>query len=658
MRLLKYATMALAALVVLAVLAALALWMSFDPNDYKAQIQRKVREQTGRELSLPGKISLSVFPDIALEFGPALLGNAPGFGAEPMLQLQRVRLSVRLRPLFAKRLEVSGVEIIRPEILLQVDKTGRDNWTDIGEKFSGRTRTDAGNAGTPLDVRIAGLKIADGSLDYVDARTGSTTSVTRLNLTTGELAGNQVYRVNAPLLEMLVSGSGLPKGGVPLTLRSPSLDMDPAQQTLDWPGLQADLAGAKLEVAITGRRLFDEPQLSGTLALAELSPREWLPKFGIVLPVTSDAAVFSRFALSAGFAANSHRVTLSSIDAHLDESTLTGSAGITDLESMAMQFDLLVNRFNADRYLAPASPAVAAKRPAVAKPAPPVQMPVEMLLALNLRGAVRIAEATFAGVKFSGMRVGLEAARGRVHLAPLEAGLYGGQYRGDISIDATALPRISFNEQVTGVDFAPLAKDWLETNRLSGRGSLSVKASASGKDSSALLRTLTGKLALKVDNGAIEGIDLLHEIRRARALLKKQDLPVRSGAARTPFSQLGATAGILNGVFSTSDLVAATQVLRVNGKGSADLPAGRIDMRLDVTLLQSGLGETAADLADASGLVIPVQVSGALSDPTIRPDVGAMAKTVLQQKVDEKKKELEQKLREQLGDKLKDLFGR
>ncbi|WP_159310771.1 AsmA family protein, partial [Klebsiella pneumoniae] len=82
---------------------------------------------SGRELSLPGKISLSLFPDIALEFGPAMLGNAAGFGSEPMLQLERVRLGVKLRPLFAKRVEVSRAEVTRPAIRLQVDKDGRDN---------------------------------------------------------------------------------------------------------------------------------------------------------------------------------------------------------------------------------------------------------------------------------------------------------------------------------------------------------------------------------------------------------------------------------------------------------------------------------------------------------------------------------------------------
>ena len=700
MKLLKYSAIAVGALLGLAVLAVGVLLLVFDPNDYKGRVQDAVRAQTGRELSLPGKISLSVFPDIALQFGPAMLGNAAGFGSEPMLRVERVRLGVKLRPLFARRVEISSVEVIRPDIRLQVDRSGRDNWSDINQHMQKSAETPAGTESTPLTVQIAGVKIQDGSLRYADARDGSVTSLGKLDVTTGALDGGrpvklelgfnyaqsqtkqpaaqalsadvrvrstllaeldtQRFHLDSPQIDVTARGGGFPAAGLKMALRSAALDLDLKQQTLDWPALQADIGGAMLNASLKARSVVDAPQFSGTLALSELSPRDWMPKFGITPPVTADAAVLKRFSLRSEFSGSTKSISLGKLDAKLDDSSLTGSAAITDLDSMAMQFDLQVDRINADRYLAPAPPKPAGARPPAAArtQSVPVEMPVDLLRALNMRGSLRVTQAVFAGVQFSGMRATVDAARGKVHFAPLEAGLYGGQYKGDINIDASGVPRVSFNDQVSNVDFAPLAKDWLDTTKLSGRGNFALKATASGKDSDALLRTLAGNLVLKVDNGAIEGIDVLYEIRRARALLKKQDIPARSGPARTAFSQLSGTANIVNGVFTTNDLVGATQVMRVNGKGSADLPAGQVDMRLDASILKAAEGrDLAPDLADAAGLVIPVRVTGALSDPSIRPDVSAVAKAVLQQKVDEKKQELEQKLREQLGDKLKGLLG-
>ena len=75
MRILKYLGLALAAVIALVAVLLLAVVLFVHPNDYKDRIARAVKESTGRELTLAGDIKLSVFPWIALELGPAQLGN-------------------------------------------------------------------------------------------------------------------------------------------------------------------------------------------------------------------------------------------------------------------------------------------------------------------------------------------------------------------------------------------------------------------------------------------------------------------------------------------------------------------------------------------------------------------------------------------------------
>ena len=91
--------MVIGGLVALVALGLVAIWLFFDPNDYKDRITAAVRESTGRTLSLPGKLKLSVFPWVAVETGEASLGNPEGFGDEPFLTLKRASLSVKLMPL-------------------------------------------------------------------------------------------------------------------------------------------------------------------------------------------------------------------------------------------------------------------------------------------------------------------------------------------------------------------------------------------------------------------------------------------------------------------------------------------------------------------------------------------------------------------------------
>src|SRR5580658_8878258 len=98
-------------IILLIVVGLLAVWALVNPNDYKGRIAAAVKESTGRELHLSGDIKLSVFPWIALELGPATLGNPEGFGEEPFLSFAHASVRVKLLPLLRKRLQVARVDI-------------------------------------------------------------------------------------------------------------------------------------------------------------------------------------------------------------------------------------------------------------------------------------------------------------------------------------------------------------------------------------------------------------------------------------------------------------------------------------------------------------------------------------------------------------------
>ena len=86
-RILKIALIVLGAVVALIVAAAIALPLFFDPNDYKDELAAAVQEKTGRELSIPGDIELSVFPWLGAKLGQTSLANAEGFGDQPFAEI-------------------------------------------------------------------------------------------------------------------------------------------------------------------------------------------------------------------------------------------------------------------------------------------------------------------------------------------------------------------------------------------------------------------------------------------------------------------------------------------------------------------------------------------------------------------------------------------
>src|SRR5690606_35795961 len=127
--------------------------------------------------------------------------------------------------------------------------------------------------------------------------------------------------------------------------------------------------------------------------------------------------------------------------------------------------------------------------------------------------------------------------KGQVRFSPIEASMYGGTHRGTIGIDATGkAARVSLDNQVSGVDFAPLFRDLFETDRISGNGTAAIKLAGTGRTTDDLMKTLDGTVSFKVADGAVNGVDLWYEIRRARAVLRRQEVPARSGTPRTEFT--------------------------------------------------------------------------------------------------------------------------
>src|SRR5262249_45232918 len=124
--------------------------------------------QTGRELALSGKLKLSVFPWLALETGPATLGDAPGFGPEPFVSIREARVGVRLWPLLGGRIEAGNVRLDGARIRLITDERGRNNWSDLGGKVE-ETPAPTTTRNQPMQLpTIAGLDIRDAAVTIED----------------------------------------------------------------------------------------------------------------------------------------------------------------------------------------------------------------------------------------------------------------------------------------------------------------------------------------------------------------------------------------------------------------------------------------------------------------------------------------------------------
>lgn len=467
---------------------------------------------------------------------------------------------------------------------------------------------------------------------------------------------NKRYTLTKPTIDVQWSGKQADAKAIPIALAIDLLRADLVAQTLQLNGLQARVADAQMHGALTGKEIIDAPQLTGRLTLVQLNLRDWMKQVGVAMPVTQDADVYKRLQFDGTVTMTASSAMLDNVTLKLDDTTAKGSVGVVDFASSALRFNLDIDRINADRYL---PPQVAAKDATVKTDEKPTPIPVDLLRTLNLRGDIKVAEAIFSGIRFSKLHLGINARDGVLRLNPSEASMYSGQYHGDIGLDATgAKARVTMDEHIAGIDFAPLFSDLFKSKRVSGKGSANLKINASGNDTREMLKALNGNLDFSVANGALEGADLWYEIRRARALIRQQPTPARSGPERTPFQSMRGTGVFINGVLSNDDLDVALQYLKVTGKGKADLVGKQLDYHLVATVLkipaENAQTEGMGEMADAQ---IPVIVTGSFDAPKVRPDIEGYLKGQARQRIDVEKKKLEDKVRNKLQDKLKGILG-
>jgi AsmA protein len=630
-----------AAIAVLLGGALLGVWLLVNPNQFKGRIAAAVKESTGRELQLTGDIKLSVFPWIALELGPATLGNPPGFSEEPFLSLAHASVRVKLLPLLSKRLEVARVDVDGLNVRLRKNAEGRGNWQEAD--LSAAVKADADHGAARSGAPLARLHVQHGRVSYEGM------TIENISLETGAAAAAQLVPVRATFdanrgiageqLSMTaqfdlsedaqalqwqlaaVNFSGtLTRGRADRPthweLSAPILQVNLAQQTLAVPAFAMSYAGAHVNGQVSATRILDDLSLTGSAILPPLVLREFAPRLGITLPTTRDAKALSALSASTDFAYGANAVSLSNMHVRLDDTALQGHIQFHTGEKGAIEFDLTADQIDLDRYRAPQG--------ATADPHSAADDAARSATPLDARGTFRLNAAHVARTDLSSLRINLVAEGNVIHLFPIEAQLDGGRYSGDITVDRRgAVPTLSVDEHLTGVDMARLLAGTAQKGRLSGRATLNLKATARGATVDAFLKTLSGHLEANLAQGALEGIDVAYEMGLARALIDKSAAPPRENTGHTPFEVFQTSAQIANGVAETHDLTIASSLLKVSGQGRANLSSKAIDFKLSA----------AVATAPARTTDIPLKVTGTYTDPTVRPDIEAVAKDQLKQKL-------------------------
>src|SRR6266404_1218283 len=157
---LRWIAIGLGGLVVVLILALAFM----DWNLFKHPIERVASAKSGRTVTIAGDLNVEIWswtPTVTLN--GLTLGNPPWEANRPMAKIERLEIRVKLLPLLKGDLILPRVALLKPDVYLHQDKSGRANWT-----FENKAPTNAPASGPTRLPVIRDLLIEDGKLTLAD----------------------------------------------------------------------------------------------------------------------------------------------------------------------------------------------------------------------------------------------------------------------------------------------------------------------------------------------------------------------------------------------------------------------------------------------------------------------------------------------------------
>jgi uncharacterized protein involved in outer membrane biogenesis len=386
-----------------------------------------------------------------------------------------------------------------------------------------------------------------------------------------------------------------------------------------------DKISAPLKMSLKGdlkaSDLFYQPAIKGKLKISRFSPRKLIRAMGKTPPKTADPKALSKASADFELDASARVLQMKELVLRVDNATIKGNASIKNFAKPKISIDLMVDKFNVDRYLPPrrkrkGKPKIKAlsKRKAAQKSRE--ELLFEPLRGLELSGKLRIGKTRVYNLRMKDVSMTVTARKGVIRLHPLKASLYQGKYSGDMTFNLQGrIPKISTMEELKKIQVGQLLKDLIGERKLSGTANVSVRLTTRGRTDWALRRALNGNVSFSVTDGRLRGLTIPVVKVDNRSVQNEEDSKTVKKTNWTDFSVARGTVWIKKGVARNNDFDFISTTVKANGKGHADLTAEQLDYLLYVQI--------------PSLATFPIRIHGPFSKPDTKLQVGEMIKVNL-----------------------------
>jgi AsmA protein len=532
LKVLKYTLYTVLVLLALAIAAAAIFAMTFDPNRYRDDIERIVRERTGRTLKLAGDLSVAVWPSLGAKVGGVTLSERGR--DEQFLALESAHASVALMPLLRGEVIVDRVSVAGLKAQVVKDKDGRFNFQDLlgGDKPAAQPKPapeKKGEGGEPVKFDIAGVKVERSAVSYRDLATGQQFALDDLNLSVGRIAeradgklqlsvhakGNEPaldakvnlaadYKFDLPAksfalsqLDAKVAGAAAGITNLQLGARG-DVAANPEKSEYRVSGLSVDFKGMQGKDALEGKLAAPSLVVSADTAKGEAVSAEFrlkgearsveallklagvqgsakalaVPQFSADVAMTDPALPMKsvKIPVTGSLKADLEKQTAEAdIKAKIDDSSLQAKLGLAKFSPPAYRFDVDIDQLNLDRYFPPAEKAAAGPSPAKEPAGKPADTPVDLSA---LKGLDASGKVQIGALQARGLKMAKVRTELRAANGRAEVGPHSAElYGGSVAGAITAHAdgnRVTVKEKLSNVNIGPLLRRFAQPDTQGG----------------------------------------------------------------------------------------------------------------------------------------------------------------------------------------------
>lgn len=673
MKILKRLALGLAIITIIFIGAVFLAANLIDPNDYKNRIQTLAMEKTGRNLAIEGDIGLSYFPWVGLTLGAIDVSNPPQFGDAPFTRADSAQVKVKLLPLLQKSIVVDTIELSGLTLNLQRTADGQTNWDDLVAKTDTTATTDTATNETGLggdqdsanpitNLTIGSIVIKDATINWLDQQNDTDARLTTFNLTSSDIELTKPFSVSMNFtvasdsmgLEADVDGTGSVRldldnkqysikqlklftaaqgSAVPIENFSANIEADVLadlnNDTATLESLLLAAAGVELSGEVEITKLSSDPSIKAKLKSNTFSPKSLAESLNIQLPKTADQHVLSQSSIDLSLTGTAQAANLDYLSIKLDDSTFTGNATLPDLTRQIppVNFQFSVDKLDLDRYLPatvqnqnagpnPTGDSDSTKPDANTSGDTSLELPVATMQKLNVNGMFKVDEFKASNLRVRNIAIPVSATDGQISLQDIKASLYEGDMISNVSIDVNStVPRYQFSIAIDSVQAEPLLQDLLQdTAPLSGQAIVRANLQTTGQTVNQLTSALNGTFTSDFTDGAINGINVGYQLRRAKALFSNASEPAEKSIAKTDFSAMHISAVVNNGIIQSDDLDVRSPALRISGSGNVNLNERRVDYLATPKVVGTTQGQGGKDLNELRGVAVAIPVRGTFDE--------------------------------------------